>query len=395
MSKAKLITFIAALGLLYMAADPYITVYKMKSAAEAHDGEALSEYIEFSSVRQSLKDQMNHLFAKMMSENEELSNNPFAGLGAAFSGVVIDKIVDAYITPAAIASEMSGERSNRETAAASPEVQGRKPLSDATMGYESMNKFVVNVKGETGAEVKYVLRRRGMRWKLTEILLPLDDLSAPPSMTPAARRLSPLTLKTIALSPSNGKAKADVTYLQVASVPAGVNAGALNRELQKLVAGGDVSIESRISGVLNLDSCDGDCELSIDMNAAYNNNGILAVTLDVYEITGGAHGMPDKRCANFDTVTGRRLELSDFLVPDHKKHLDILVRKELEKDHAEDLIRYEGINNNFLVSQKGLTFVFNVYEIAPYSAGILEASLSWSQISALVRTDGRLQLPLK
>jgi hypothetical protein len=73
MSGSKIL---AAIGLvlfailIYIAASPYITVYQMKSAAERHDGEALSEHIEFPSVRQSLKDQMNAMLMKEMAKDD-------------------------------------------------------------------------------------------------------------------------------------------------------------------------------------------------------------------------------------------------------------------------------------------------------------------------------------
>ena len=50
----------------YIVAAPYITVYQMKTTAENHDGEALSEYIDFPSVRQSLKEQMNVMVTNKM-----------------------------------------------------------------------------------------------------------------------------------------------------------------------------------------------------------------------------------------------------------------------------------------------------------------------------------------
>ena len=43
----------------YLAATPYITVLKMTWAAEKHDGEALSEYVDFPALRQSFKDNLN------------------------------------------------------------------------------------------------------------------------------------------------------------------------------------------------------------------------------------------------------------------------------------------------------------------------------------------------
>ncbi|WP_011588132.1 MULTISPECIES: DUF2939 domain-containing protein [Alcanivorax] len=177
MSKGKVALGIA-LGLfaIYVVAAPFITVYQMKSAAENYDGEALSEHIEFPSVRQSLKDQMNVMFAKQMTEDEEMKDNPFAVLGAAFAGVMVDKMVDAYVTPAGITQLMAGEKpqpgaGQGDDSTGSAE---RNPWEDASMSYESFDKFVVKAKGADGGDGKFVLRRQGIGWKLTEIIIPLE-----------------------------------------------------------------------------------------------------------------------------------------------------------------------------------------------------------------------------
>ena len=173
MGKGKIIAVIGGLFAIYLVAAPYITVHHIKSAAESHDGEALSEYIEFPSVRQSLKDQMNAMFMKEMAK-DGMSDNPFAALGAAFAGVMVDKMVEAYVTPAGITQLMAGAKPNSAQGGESDGDSGHKPLSDASMSYESLNKFVVKTKGGTGEEGKFVLRRRGIGWKLTEIIIPLD-----------------------------------------------------------------------------------------------------------------------------------------------------------------------------------------------------------------------------
>lgn len=178
MSKGKVFLGIAA-GLLaiYVAAGPYIVVQQIRSAAEERDGEALSEHVEFPSVRQSIKDQVNAEFAKQMVEDQSMRDNPFAALGAAFAGVMVDKMVDAYITPAGITRLMAGEKPAQNSTIPGGEEQGqpdRKPLADAAMAYESLDKFVVKVKNEEGGEGRFILRRRGfVDWKLTEIIVPL------------------------------------------------------------------------------------------------------------------------------------------------------------------------------------------------------------------------------
>lgn len=177
MSKGKVAVGVAA-GLfgIYVAAAPYITVHQMKSAAESYDGEALSEHIEFPSVRQSLKDQMNAMFAKKMTDAEAMKDNPFAELGAAFAGMMVDTMVDAYVTPAGITQLMAGEKPHpgADKSVGSANNSDSKPLADASMSYESLDKFVVKVKGEDGDEGKFVLRRRGIGWKLTDIIIPLE-----------------------------------------------------------------------------------------------------------------------------------------------------------------------------------------------------------------------------
>ncbi len=173
MSKGKVAAVIGVLLAIYIGAAPYITVYQMRSAAESQDGEALSEHIEFPSIRQSLKDQMNAMFMKEMAK-DEMKDNPFAALGAAFAGIMVDKMVEAYITPAGITQLMSGEKPRQKEEDSSSE-PARKPLSDASMSYESLDKFVVRVKGNNEEEAKFVLRRRGFGWKLTDIIIPLGE----------------------------------------------------------------------------------------------------------------------------------------------------------------------------------------------------------------------------
>lgn len=177
MSKWKLALGVAATALsVYMAAAPYITVHQMNDAAKRRDGEALSEHIDIPSVRQSLKDQMNAMFAKEMLEDEELKDNAFATFGMAIAGLMVERMVDAYVIPAGIAVLMAGEKPQLDMDEDGERIDssGREHLSDASMSYESFDKFVVIAKSTDGGEGKFVLRRRGFGWKLTDIVIPLD-----------------------------------------------------------------------------------------------------------------------------------------------------------------------------------------------------------------------------
>ena len=101
---------IAFLTVGFIFIGPHLTLYQIKSAAENGDGEALSEHIDFLALRQSLKDQMNVAVGKKMVEQAD--DNPFAALGAALGGMMIEKIVAMYITPTGITELMKGKKPN-------------------------------------------------------------------------------------------------------------------------------------------------------------------------------------------------------------------------------------------------------------------------------------------
>ena len=157
-----------------VVAAPYFTVHQMRTAARDHDGEAFSEHVDFPSVRQSLKDQVNAALLSDMA-SDKVADNPFAAMGAALAGVIVDRLVEAYVTPAGISRLMSGESVDASDEGRSSDDFGSNPWSDATMSYESLSKFVVTVNAGTDSEGRFVLRRRGVGWKLTEILIPLKN----------------------------------------------------------------------------------------------------------------------------------------------------------------------------------------------------------------------------
>lgn len=92
----------------------------------------------------------------------------------AFAVMMVDKMVDAYVTPAGITQLMAGEKPGTSQVEDGSGRTSSKPLAIASMSYESLDKFVVLVKGDDGEGAKFVLRRRGLGWKLTDIIVPLE-----------------------------------------------------------------------------------------------------------------------------------------------------------------------------------------------------------------------------
>lgn len=174
--KSAVALALAALLLAWIIAAPWLTVVRIRDAAQARDAQALAGYVDFASVRQSLKDQMNARLLHTMAEGSGNELNPLAALVAPLAGAVVDKLVDAYVTPAGVAELMAGgnPKKPQPPTPAGPENEAggdaRQPLAQADMGYRSWNRFVVTAHGR-GGDTQFVLGRRGLGWKLTEIIL--------------------------------------------------------------------------------------------------------------------------------------------------------------------------------------------------------------------------------
>ncbi|WP_431822244.1 DUF2939 domain-containing protein [Burkholderia sp. F1] len=95
---------IAAIGYAY--ASPYVALGRLKSAIDARDAQAVSEYVDFPSLRISLKQQVTDELMRRIDAKRQ--NNPFAVIGALIGSALIGPLVDAYATPEGVAALMSG-----------------------------------------------------------------------------------------------------------------------------------------------------------------------------------------------------------------------------------------------------------------------------------------------
>ena len=82
-------------------------------------------------------------------------------IGSALGGVLVDKLVDAYVTPAGLIALMSGARiESGRISKLDGQADENQPFSNPSLSYESLNKFSVGVvSSEAEEEVKFILRR--------------------------------------------------------------------------------------------------------------------------------------------------------------------------------------------------------------------------------------------
>ncbi|KAB0643542.1 DUF2939 domain-containing protein [Burkholderia latens] len=98
------VVILAAIGYAY--ASPYVALGRLKSAVDARDAQAVSEYVDFPSLRISLKQQVTEELMRRIDAVKK--DNPFAVIGALIGSALIGPLVDAYATPEGVAALMSG-----------------------------------------------------------------------------------------------------------------------------------------------------------------------------------------------------------------------------------------------------------------------------------------------
>ena len=170
-SKLAIAAAVAVLG--YAAATPYITANRIKQAIERKDAVALAEHVDFPAVRQSLKEQLKAVALKEFASDPGMADDPFAPLGVAFVGVVVDQVIDAVVTPAGVAqlADTGLPKFDPETGELAPATPVAGPVvRDSSMSYDSFSTFSIRIRDRDGVGGRLVLRREGLfSWKLRDV----------------------------------------------------------------------------------------------------------------------------------------------------------------------------------------------------------------------------------
>lgn len=127
---------------------------------------------------------------------------------------------------------------------------------------------------------------------------------------------------------------------------------------------------------------------SLDAEVMYQKDGIISVLFSGYDYPiGAAHGSPYRQTFTFDTETGEVLSMEELLgktTAEVRKLLNKKVKKLIQKEpegfyeNALSIAKQIMKENpgNFYVTEKGLVYYFNAYDIAPYAAGMPEVIVS-------------------
>lgn len=120
-----------------------------------------------------------------------------------------------------------------------------------------------------------------------------------------------------------------------------------------------------------------------------SRENVVSYTAVKYTYSGGAHGMTSEVAYNFDRKTGDAITEEEFFkdgyVPALTKLLTRHLPESLESPSDTSYLFLKEIepNGNFSITDTGITYIFNQYEIAPYSMGIIRISIPWEEIEGL------------
>ena len=119
--------------------------------------------------------------------------------------------------------------------------------------------------------------------------------------------------------------------------------------------------------------------------------GVISILQENYLYTGGAHGMPGRENHIFSGTDGKEVTLLDVL-PISEEEVNALVKEQFLtriEEHPEDGFFPEAadtvnattdfISQSYL-TQDGVVFYAQPYELGPYAAGYIEVSLTWEQL---------------
>jgi len=136
------------------------------------------------------------------------------------------------------------------------------------------------------------------------------------------------------------------------------------------------------------------------VSIVYNTPEVLSIEISGSSYTGGAHGSHWTVYANLDPKTSRQIELKNILVDGYQEALRVIAERKFREMYQigrEERLWDAGfhfeddqfsLTDNFSISKQGLTFFYNEYEIAAYAKGPTKLTLTYEELSNLVRKDG-------
>ena len=162
---------------IYLYASPYLVLNSIKNAAQQGDADKLSGYIDFPSVKQSMKDQVKAAMVEELAASDE--QDGFEALGTMLAAAMIDPLIDGLVTPDGVALMIQGQKLDFDLNNDKPEDKPKAKNEDIDYkaGYLSFNRFKVQIidADDPNESLDVIMHRDWLSWKVTRINFSLDS----------------------------------------------------------------------------------------------------------------------------------------------------------------------------------------------------------------------------
>ncbi len=174
---AGLLAVVVIATLLFASAvyvSPYVAIHNLRRAFDAKDADTISHYVDYPSLRESLRTQVEAPMAKGIANNK--ANDPLGLLESPLVTAYLDALFDQIVTPEGIAGLFSGGTPEVDEAGKIKQPAGQAGGEElgptrTTLFYEEMNKFVLRIESlEEKSSVDLAFHRHGLfSWKLSSV----------------------------------------------------------------------------------------------------------------------------------------------------------------------------------------------------------------------------------
>ena len=118
-----------------------------------------------------------------------------------------------------------------------------------------------------------------------------------------------------------------------------------------------------------------------------NSDNMLSILIKYYQESGGAHGFYENKSYNIYIEDGKILSLKDLFKEssDYVKVINEIIREKI-KESQDGAYSFKSISNNqkFYIEDDKLVIYFDLYEIAPFAAGIPKFKIDINNISHIL-----------
>lgn len=142
-------------------------------------------------------------------------------------------------------------------------------------------------------------------------------------------------------------------------------------------------------------------EHSTDLIIEFNKANLLSYKVERYDYTGGAHGMTTDSCFTILLDKGRFLKQDDlFEESSLDKIAELIVKNIADDNDLDDPVKLEDQgyfsvkeiypNGNIYATDKGITWIYNPYDIAAYAIGSVEVTIPYDQLKPYLKPQNPL-----